>query len=121
MLKQVLLALPVVALVGSLFLLNRVSNHKDYDYRPSVTVVETVEEPAVSTVVSVDAGTEIVRPTAEQLAEQFMLFELQDLIDQAKTPEDKKLIQNALDIRREKLKPLELSPDFETNMKRGLK
>lgn len=67
-----------------------------------------------------DAGQK-TRPTAEQLADKFLILELRDLLNQAPTLEDKALVQKALDIRLNRAKALEISNDFETNMKRALK
>ncbi len=92
----------------------------------STASVETPSDASVTDVVSADAGAPTtpakVRPTAQQLAKEFILMsDLKDLLEQAKTPEDKQLIQDAINIKLQRIKDLELSSDFETNMNRALK
>jgi len=133
MLKSVFTTLAILAGIASLFLsvhlfignpptmkqpveLTTVYPAETY---PTVTV--SADSQSLDAGVVSDAGPEKVRPTAQQLSEKFLTWELRDLISQAETPEDKKLVQEALDLRLQRAKALELSSDFETNMKRGLK
>lgn len=70
--------------------------------------------------VASDAGLEKVRPTPQQLVKEFLLFELLNLEKQATNPEDKELIRKAIELKRQKIKEVELSDDFEKNMQKAL-
>lgn len=82
---------------------------------PVVTISESSDAGVVS-----DAGPEKVRPTPQQLVKEFLLFELLDLEKQASNPKDKELIQKAIELKRQKIKEVELSNDFEKNMQKAL-
>jgi hypothetical protein len=69
----------------------------------------------------VDAGTKNVRPTPEQLAKEYLIWELRDLEKQAITADDKLLVHKALEIKSQRIKDLELSNDFEKNMQKAIK
>lgn len=68
-----------------------------------------------------DAGSVNVRPTAEQLADEYMIWDLRDLENQATNTEDKQLIQSAIEIKKQRNKKYELSNDFEKNLKKAIK
>ncbi len=113
-------------LVGSVVLLGRSFIHKDPINRTGVTVIESVNKSKPDTGVQdagaiVDAVPENKRPTPEQLANEFLIFELRDLEKQAASPEDKLLMQQAIDLKIQRLKKYELSNDFNANMKKALK
>jgi hypothetical protein len=127
MMKSIFNTLGLLAGVASLFLAVHlfIGNPPTVKQPVELTTVYPTETYPVTTVTAdsqvADAGPEKVRPTAQQLSEKFLIWELRDLVNQAVTPEDKKLVQEALDLRLQRIKVLELSSDFETNMQRGLK
>lgn len=124
--KKVLpLVLSVVSLIGSVVLLSLTFLRTDSIDRTGVTTIEPLLASELDAGVfdagASDAGPEKVRPTAEQLSNEFLVWELRDLEKQASTPEDKLLIRQAIDLKNQRLKKLELSDDFNANMKRALK
>lgn len=93
---------------------------------PTIPVVVQSANPVASDAdagadLSADAGPEKVRPTAEQLAKEYLTWELRDIEAQASTPEDKQLIRRALEIRLKRAEDLAPSNDFEKNMQKAIK
>lgn len=116
------IVLPSVALIASLFILIHLevnTSHNDPIKNVDVTSIK-VELP-VSLDAGVDAGSENKRPTPEQLANEFLIWELRDLEKQATSPEDKLLMKQAIDLKIQRMKKFELSNDFEKNMQKALK
>lgn len=121
------LILPGLAFVTSMSLLGILvfghsHPHHEVVDRSGVTTVNSpqVEEHSIPDA-GVDAGPENVRPTAEQLAKEYLTWELRDIEAQATTPEDKQLVHRALEIRLQRAKDLAPSNDFEKNMQRAVK